>query len=61
MPRTQHSLNKLQALQMVVRNVLTLSSAELDDLIEDETALVADDENGDYTVMRGRMDGKETG
>ncbi len=52
MPRTEHNLNKLAALQMVIRNICTLSSAELEDLIEDETALVADDDNGNYTVQR---------
>jgi len=52
MPRTHHSMSYLHALQMVIRNICTLSAVELEDLIEDNTALVANDENGDYVVQR---------
>ncbi len=51
MSRTVYHLTYLRALQMAVRNTCALSRAELEDLIENNTPYLGDDENGDYVVM----------
>ena len=51
MPRTVYHITYLRALQMTVRNACALSRVELEDLIEENTPYLGDDENGDYVVM----------
>ena len=51
--RPQIDITFGHALMMCVRNLQTLNPQELEDLINSDTALLCDNDNADYTIVKG--------